>query len=342
LRRNRTINRKDPEITLERALGPSFAAYRKDFALAESFKPFPFPLHLDVDVTTKCDLGCPMCPTGARAGNLFPGLGQGLALPFGLYARALSECAYHGLPSLRLGMSGEPLLVQGIDRWVSLARDLNVTDVQLVTNGQRLARKTSQRLIGAGLTRLMVSVDAGSPEAYARARPGGDFLRLLRNIEGFLEERERLGSLTPVLRLSFVDTGDGGELDAFLALFGDMADYVAIQSYAPLVPGHALGLDGAAERLTPKGGRCAEPWARLAIHANGGLFPCCSDHGRHWPLGFFPAVTLKGAWDSRMRRAVAGMIPGCLAHPACLRCAGGTKGEAVPDGPRRAGASMGG
>jgi hypothetical protein len=368
IKRNLNLPLADPEGTLSKALGAGFDGYREDFSRAEAGEPFPFPLHLDVDITTRCDLRCPMCPTGAGGGNLFPGLGRGLSLPFRSYELALSEGEAHRLPSLRLGMTGEPLLVKGVDEWARLARERGVLDVSLVTNGQGLSPKLSGALIRAGLTRLMVSVDAGTKGGYARARPGGDFGRLLLNIESFLDARKRLGSPTPVLRLSFVDMGDRQELEAFLRLFRGAADSLAIQGYASLVPGHgARAKAGAGAGAGAPGGkaarggggpgaqgpeasgggplpRCGEPLTRLAIHADGGLFPCCSDFGRLRPLGFFPGMGLKEAWDSEGRKAVLGHGQGQAqgqaqaqegqgakgAHPSCLACLAAGPGRKGP------------
>jgi molybdenum cofactor biosynthesis enzyme MoaA len=150
----------DPEARLSAMLGPRFAAYRRAFAAAEAGLRPSAPLHLDIDVTTICQLACPMCPTGGADGLHFPGLG--LVMGEGLYQTALREAAELGVPSIRLGMTGEPLLIPDIDRWVAEARAAGMIDIGLITNGQSLTDEMALRLIMAGLTRLMISVDAAT------------------------------------------------------------------------------------------------------------------------------------------------------------------------------------
>ncbi|MDR0549535.1 MAG: radical SAM protein [Deltaproteobacteria bacterium] len=303
-------SRQDPNATLGRILGPEFLTYRQAFALAEKGQRPDFPPHLDVDVTTVCQLRCPMCPAGGK-NSPFPGFG--LFLPLATYLKALREAERRSLPSLRLGMTGEPLLVKDISHWVKLAKDYGVIDVALITNGQLLTAEMSQKLIQAGLTRLMISVDAASFETYKIVRPGGDWERLLDNIGSFLAIRKALNSPLPLLRLSFVEmTLNVSEREAFATKFGPLADYLVFQKYQNILasPTHNWGL-GSVEP-----GICLEPRARLALHANGGLFPCCGDFGRLEPLGYFPENSLREIWLSTPALN--------LAHgqnrAACLKC----------------------
>ena len=120
-------------------------------------------------------------------------------LDFHLYSKVLQEGVAHGLSSIRLGITGEPLIRKDIISFVELARDLGVTDIMLITNGQLLTQQLAQGLIKAGLTRLMVSIDAATPGTYARIRRGGTYARLLENVLWFLDARQTLGSPLPPL-----------------------------------------------------------------------------------------------------------------------------------------------
>ncbi|MDR1085375.1 MAG: radical SAM protein [Deltaproteobacteria bacterium] len=302
---------RDPNEILIKLKGPKFARYRRDFSLAVSGQRPHFPLHLDVDITTVCQLACPMCPAGQKDPQ-FPSLG--LFLPESLYLAALREGGKYGLPSLRLGMTGEPLLVPDIDNWVTAARDFGVMDLSLITNGQYLTPYLSRKLILSGLTRLMISVDAASSDTYQKIRPGGNFDLLLENIKSFLAIRKNLGSVTPLLRLSFVDMSlNASEKSQFRALFGPLADYLSIQNYQNI-----LGRDETAWGLRPsEGGLCTEPRTRLALLADGGLFPCCSDFGRLTPLGRFPDLSLYEAWNCP---SAADLAQGGQNHLSCRLC----------------------
>jgi hypothetical protein len=319
LYRHRLTADQDPEARLGRLLGPAFTDYRRRFREAEAGSRPAAPLHLDVDVTTACNFRCPICPAG-QGGHFFPGLTRGLFLDRALYSRALAESAAWGLPSLRLGITGEPLLVEDIHQWVAEAREAGVLDLGLITNGSLLTPERAQHLMEAGLTRLMVSVDAARPETYARVRPGGSWEPLMENLAGFLAVRRRAGSELPLLRLSFVEMEVNlAERDQFRELFAPLADSLSFQRYQNIMGRPETDLaPGAGADRGQADGYCPEPFTRLALQVDGGLFPCCSDFGRGAALGRFPGVSLSEAWNSPAARRLT--EAGAADRPPCREC----------------------
>jgi hypothetical protein len=252
-----------------------------------------------------------------------------------LFLAALAEAKKFGLYSLRLGMTGEPLLIDDIDRYVAISAEAGLKDISLITNGQWLTYGLSTRLIKAGLTRLMISVDAATPETYAKVRPGGDFGLLTENITNFLKARSDLSSRLPLLRLSFVVMDQNrDELTAFREKFSPLADYLAFQSYLDI-----LGNNGSrkpntsAANVKPtnplpvkeKNSKptiiCPDPLTRMALMADGGLFPCCSDFGRLNPLGRFPDNSLLEIWNHPKAKSLA-ENPDQVSCRRCLAASG--------------------
>ncbi len=320
IQRSRLAAKRDPNLILSEHVGPAFAEYRRAWAAAEAGKRPPHPLHLDVDVTTACNFRCPICPAGA-SGHFFPGFQKGLFLERDLYRKALAEGASFALPSLRLGVTGEPLLIPDIDEWVAEAKEYGLLDISLITNGRLLTPELSARLIGAGLTRLMISVDAGGPETYSRVRPGGDWDLLLHNMQEFLRTRREMGSLTPLLRTSFVEMATNiSDREKFIETFEPLADYLSFQRYLNIFP--ALEGKAAAAPACAKS-YCAEPFTRMAIFADGSLFPCCADFGRIKPLGNLKYGSLLAIWQSDEALTLAREDAGAYAPCRECRAAGG-------------------
>jgi radical SAM protein with 4Fe4S-binding SPASM domain len=329
--------RVNPDQVLGMELGPRFMAYRQKFRAAESGRRLEYPLHLDVDITTSCQLSCPMCPAGLPAAdNPFPGFGE--FMDEEMFLEAMREAEGIGIPSIRLGLTGEPLMAPDADLWVSEAARRGFVDLALITNGQLLDRETSERLIKAGLTRLMVSVDAATEETYSIVRPGGDFERLVGNIESFLRARSELKSRLPLLRASFVVMDvNRSEIGAFREKFSPLADYLAFQDYLNVVGRDSLATKGASSPGTgpaalPGEGEffCPDPLTRLAIHANGGLFPCCSDFGRLEPIGNISRDSLREAWNSERSLALARPKGRqCLPCRECLKASGVSLGKGL-------------
>jgi hypothetical protein len=103
------------------------------------------------------------------------------------------------------------------------------------------------------------------------------------------------------------------EKNQFRVLFRPLADYLSIQNYQNI-----LGRHETAWGLRPSdGGICTEPRTRLALLADGGLFPCCSDFGRLAPLGSFPDLSLYEAWNCQ---PAADLARGDQSHISCRLC----------------------
>ncbi|MFH1140040.1 MAG: radical SAM protein [Pseudomonadota bacterium] len=313
--------KKSPDQVMTKAFGEPYLDYRRAWAEAERFaKKTDWPLHLDVDVNVTCNLACVMCPLGQKK---FPVPYDRKFLEFDLYRRVLTEGASRGLAALRLGVTGEPLLRPDISDFVRLARDLGVLDIMLITNGLLLTPEMSGTLMDAGLTRLMVSLDAIRPETYLRLRPGGNFQQTMANVMTFLELRNSRGRSLPLLRVSFVRTAlNHGEQDEFKAFWESRADYLGFQEYSDLMETGGPGLFPPDRRRTTDF-RCADPWQRMSLFVNGDLFPCCSDFGRLRPIGNANRAGVEQAWKSEAAEKLRELHrEGRWAeHPICRRCA---------------------
>ncbi len=315
-----TIN---PNDYLAEKLGGDFRSYRSAWLRAEAGQRPPTPLHLDVDVTCACNLSCPMCPAGSTR-HSFPNFIKGRRLAEELYQKALREAESFNLPSIRLGMTGEPLLIDDIHQWVAEAKAAKIIDISLITNGQLLDEGLIPKLIKSGLVRLMVSIDAATAETYARSRPGGDWQRLMSNLEAFIKIRAELGRGLPLLRLSFVEMNFNYlEKELFVEKFGPLADYLSIQRYQNIFK--QADTDFAppkAEKKAPakveNPGQCLEPLTRLALLADGSLFPCCSDFARLAPLGHLAETTLLTVWNSEKAKSLC--AKNFYLHEPCQSC----------------------
>ncbi|MDR2461208.1 MAG: radical SAM protein [Deltaproteobacteria bacterium] len=318
IKRSKSWGLKSSNRKLSKLFGAPFDSYRARFHRAEKGLIPPFPLHLDVDITTRCNLRCPMCPAGNPAKSPFDGMARDLDIH--LYRRALQEGARNDLCSIRIGITGEPLIANHPDSWVLMAKEAGVLDIALITNGQKLTGDMSLKLIKAGLTRLMISVDATNAETYKKMRPGGDFELLIANIMEFLRIRKSLKSPLPLLRVSFVVTEKNqGQMESFAAIFSTLADSLSFQSYIPMMEKKAYGPQLSAGG-TPTGGLCPDPFTRMSLYANGSLYPCCSDFGRLAPIGNLSSMSLKEAWTHPLAQLARRLQP--QSGSPCALCRG--------------------
>ncbi len=154
-----------------------------------------------LEVTSRCDLHCPVCLADSRA--------QGRDLELGVIETALKKLlqAEGGAPPLQLG-GGEPTRHPELVDIVRLAARLGFVKTEIETNGLRLARspELAQRLGDAGLTGVYLQMDGLSDEVFRFLR-GADLLATKqRAIDNCLE-----AGLQVVLSVTVVPgVNDGG------------------------------------------------------------------------------------------------------------------------------------
>ena len=314
----------DPHAVLAAEIGPDYADYRARWERARArLEPPAFPLHVDYEMKFACPLRCPMClmslPEAER--RLYGDPGRELQARQVL--DLVAEGAARGQKAMGFGGLWEPLLSPDLPEIAAFARSRGLVDVMFNTSGLLLTEKTARALLNAGLTRLMISLDAATPATYARLRPGSDFPTVTANIENFLRLRRRLGRRLPLVRLSFCRTAwNEAELEPFLDRWSGRVDFISVQAYgryptpgAPDFPRAAWG--------EPPAGLCAQPFKRLLVRHDGRVCPCCDASGATLALGNIAAESLADLWGGErlagLRRALRN---GDLTGPAasCAAC----------------------
>jgi putative metalloenzyme radical SAM/SPASM domain maturase len=126
------------------------------------------PSKLFVEVTTRCNLRCSMCPREAPGGAIRDG-----DMTAETFARLLP--AFSRLEALVLNGIGEPLLHPRLEAFVEEAKRAMPASgwVGFQTNGQLLGPQRARSLAQAGVDRICISADAVSPELFSTLRRGG-------------------------------------------------------------------------------------------------------------------------------------------------------------------------
>ncbi|MDR0882074.1 MAG: radical SAM protein [Candidatus Adiutrix sp.] len=289
--------RVDPLAVLTAEIGPAFAEYRRRWEAARAFQEQPaFPLHLDFEMKFQCNLRCPMCLMSLPPDKRRLYGRQDESLHPDTVLEIVAEGVARGQRALGFGGLWEPLLAPELPEIVAASRAMGLVDVMFNTNGLLLTAKTGRALIKAGLTRLMISLDAATAATYNQMRPGSDFETVTANIENFLALRQRLGRGLPLVRLSFCRTAlNEDELEPFLERWQGRVDFFSIQAYGryPVAtpPGFARG-----GPPPPLPGRCAQPHKRLLIRHQGQVLPCCDVSGLPLSLGSIYEDSLADIW----------------------------------------------
>jgi radical SAM protein with 4Fe4S-binding SPASM domain len=185
----------------------------------------PLPAHLQLEITSACNLRCTMCLVSYRPPvNKLAG-----AMPPWLFNRVLDE-----VPSLRkltLQGLGEPLLSPYLMEMLAGAAAAGVA-VGFNTNATLLSPARAAALVETRLDWLHVSLDGATARTYEGIRVGADFDTVVANLTGLVAAKRAMGSDVPWIRVVFVAMRDNvGELPALVRLLAVIGvDEIRVQN----------------------------------------------------------------------------------------------------------------
>lgn len=254
-----------------------------------------FPLHIDIGITSKCNLRCPMC---TRTRKIKDGTWSIPIkdLEFELFKKAIDEGSSNGLCAVNFDNFGEPLLNSDIFKMIEYAKQKGIFDVFFHTNATALNQRNGERLIESGLDKLIISFDSSYPEKYEKVRIGAKFNKVLRNIRNFTKLKRQFNVIKPLTRINcikFPDTTER-EMEDVIKLFSLIVDSVSFIDFVDPVKSKKGNF---AENYT-SGFICPQIITRLTIWEDGKISPCCMDYDRTLCLGNLKDTTLKQTWES--------------------------------------------
>jgi MoaA/NifB/PqqE/SkfB family radical SAM enzyme len=220
-----------------------FKAYRKAWVerVYES-DPGEFPLNLNIEATTRCNLECTFCTHSSLEED------QVGDIDFETSKRIIDEgekCG--GLPTININGLGEPLLRKDIPELVSYAKAHGVQDVMFHTNATIMTEDLATRLIEAGLDRIVFSVDSPDKATYESMRilkssydknkdvegavlEGTPWEKTVRNVHRFVDTRNKMGRKSPIVRVTMVVTDNTVyQVQDFINLWKPVVDHITVQ-----------------------------------------------------------------------------------------------------------------
>lgn len=294
-----------------------YREYRKRWELASThYKFFNFPLFLEVESSYSCNYKCPKCPRQA-----FQHTKKGGFLDVSLFDKLFDEVKRYKMPSLAFSHGGEPLMRKDIPQLIRKARDSYILDRMFHTNGSLLTKKLSIEVIESGLTKINFSLDAASAGVYSNVRVGGDYEKVINNINEFLEVKRQFGKSYPRVRVSFVISEENEcEKDKFYELWKDKVNLIAFQQcydFSKMRRSNDYKLEG-----EPHKHRCSLLWQLLTISCEGDVLICERDYDHENVLGNLKTHTIYECWHSDKMNTFRKLHLENRWHeiPMCLRC----------------------
>ena len=231
-------------------------------------------------------------------------------------------------PFNKLNYINEPLLVPDLPRYVEYARARGVLNTYFATNGLLLTEEMSRSLIDVRLTKLMVSLDAVTPETFWVVRRSRKLDVIIRNVLRLIELRNAAGRSHPLVRVNFLKTSQNmHEAEAFVEQWSGVADMLGFQDriFLPGVEDELKAGDIELHRVASLADfRCSFPFKMVIVDSAGQILPCCTFSGREIPLGHVRDSMIKQAWDSPGMRALQRQhaTGTWRQNPVCVACIG--------------------
>lgn len=161
-------------------------------------RPWNWPLHMQIELTSFCELECPVCPTGIGALER-----SASALDPELFEQVLGDVGPY-LLTLSLWAWGEPLLYKPLSRVLEIAGRYPMITL-LSTNGQSLSTSRVQEALRAHPpTYLIVAIDGLTDETNSVYRKGARLAPALEGVRSLADWKQRTGARFPVLHCRFM------------------------------------------------------------------------------------------------------------------------------------------
>lgn len=265
-------------------------------------KGCPFPLHIIIEPTNRCNLNCIMCNHQVMTRSITD-------MDMDTYKKIVDEAVENYIYSISLYALGEPMLHPNIREMASYAKRMGVPYVDLSTN----ATIDMTPLLGTALNELIVSID-GDEKTFSEIRKGGNYAKVVNNLFNFLEKRKAGDYDWPLVRLQIIDFQPPKyDIEKLIEAWLDYppkADATNL-SHPPKVDviyrkalegmtqsiGNTILSKEEQEKRNKGRNPCKQLYYTLTINSNGDIAYCCHDpHGKSI-LGNVKDMTLKEAWQ---------------------------------------------
>ncbi len=270
----------------------------------EKIAPLSTPIVVTIDPSSVCNFRCAFCPTSDK--KLISNIKryQGF-LDLKTYKKCINDLGEFNqdIYMIKLYKDGEPLLNPNFVEMVEYARSKPwIGCIMLTTNGSKLSRKLSQKLVKSGLSRLHVSLEGMSTEKYRNfAKVNIDFDALVEEIAYLYSIR---GNCEVSVKIPYENLAEGEE-EKFHRTFKNICDSYYIERISPVWPTFDVSKLGSFKKSvyqmeTKNLEVCPYIFYQMAVNSNGTVSACCVDWKRELIIGNVRVSSLLDIWNGQV------------------------------------------
>jgi len=243
-----------------------------------------YPLLVDIELASICNLMCPMCYT--ITDEFKSRVKKGL-IDYELFKRLVDEIAGK-VCALRLSLRGEPTLHPKFIDAIKYAKSKGIKEVSTLTNGSKLDLDFFILAAEAGLDWITVSID-GVDEEYEAIRKPLKFKDTLKKLQQISEYKQQNGLIKPVVKVQGVWPAIRPNPTKY---YETIAPYVDLISYNPLID--YLRKDE--EIVYEENFACPQLYQRLVVGSDGLVMMCSNDEDGEEIIGDANIQTVHEIW----------------------------------------------
>jgi len=271
-----------------------------------------YPLHVDIELASVCNLQCPMCYTISPE---FKAKVNTKLMDFDLFTKLVDECAAGGVYSIRLSFRGESFLHKRILECVRYAKEKGIKEVSTLTNGLRLDEDMFTKMMEAGMDWITISFD-GLDDTYEQIRRPAKYARAVEKITNYAKIKEQSGRVKPVIKIQSILPAIEKNPQSFYDVFSPISDMVSANPLIDFLQ---------SKKNMPKidNFSCPQIYQRLVVGADGLCMMCANDEEGKVIVGDANLQSIHDIWHGQEMTRVREIHRRCAGSKelsACSEC----------------------
>jgi sulfatase maturation enzyme AslB (radical SAM superfamily) len=271
-----------------------------------------YPLHVDIELSSLCNLQCPMCYTITPE---FKKKVNTKLMDYSLFTKLVDECAIGGVYSIRLSLRGESFLHDRILDCIRYAKQKGIKEVSSLTNGLRLDEDMFRKIMEAGIDWITISFD-GLGEIYEQIRRPAKYDRALEKIVNYAKIKQKAKRVKPVIKIQSILPAIENNPQAFYDIFAPISDMVSANPLIDFMQ---------SKRTMPKidNFSCPQIYQRLTIGADGLCMMCANDEEGKIIIGNANQRNIQEIWhgaEMTRVREIHRRCAGTMELSVCAEC----------------------
>ncbi|MGH2278600.1 radical SAM/SPASM domain-containing protein [Aliarcobacter sp. ERUVET-7] len=243
-----------------------------------------YPLLVDLELSSACNLKCPMCYT--ITDDFKKKVKKGF-MDFELFKKIIDEISGKVF-AIRLSLRGEATLHKNFIDCIKYAKEKGIKEVSTLTHGGNLELEFFEKAVKAGIDWITISID-GVDEEYNKIRKPLKFEDTLRRLKQIKKYKDENNLTKPVIKIQGIWPAIRPNPTKYYETIAPLVDLV---SYNPLID--YLRKDS--EIVYEENFACPQLYQRVVVGSDGKVMMCSNDEDGEEIVGNAYEDTIYDIW----------------------------------------------